>query len=297
MRTATATPYLLPPPDTVTADAWRTSDGVELGDRLEHWDPFTDVCVVRAITVDVGAIRETCRLPRDAALALTAGWRSDRTRLAGAGPPVELGVLGGMLRVPVTLEIPGPSVGGRVELSTSLVLRTVGTDASVISPRRPGAILWTEVRSILFEGSAARFPLTAVDFKNVPRLPEAGLWALEWDRDDLEAPVSASLRLLVNAGDAALLEAIRSGSNDARAISLRRFITYDVAQSLIDGALTNERFVEGPESFGDGTLGRMLFELIASCWPGIPVSALRRRMIEDPSRLRADLQAHLGVFA
>jgi hypothetical protein len=296
MRTAAAAPYLLPPEDAVTPELWRTPDGVELADRLEHWDPFTDVHLARAMTVDTDSIRRGCQLPEDASFALIASWRSDRTRLAGSGAPVELGVLGGTLRAPLALVVPGPSAGGRVELRTSLVLRTPGTDPTVISPKRGGSILWTDARTIAFEGSAARFPLTAIDFSSVQRLPEAGLWALEWDEDDLEAPVSASLRLLLNAGEATLLDAVRSGSNDPRAISLRSFITYDIARTLVEGALSNERFVDGPELFDDGTLGRMLFELLSACWPGIPVPALRRRMLEDQARLHAELQAHLAVL-
>jgi hypothetical protein len=51
-----------------------------------------------------------------------------------------------------------------------------------------------------------------------------------------------------------------------------------------------------PESFEEGSVGRMLFELLAMCWPGMPVKALVTRSHDDPGRLEAELQAHLGVL-
>lgn len=293
MRTLTASPYLLPPDEAVQLDAWRTPDGGELGDRLVHWEPFTPVEAMTAITVDVDLVRERCQLPPDSALALVATWRSDRTRLAGAGPIVELGALDGLLRAPLAVSVPGFEAGGQVDLGTRLFLRSAGSAVSPIAPHRVGAILWADSHRVAFEGGAARFPVTATDFTGVPRLPDEGGWVLDWNPEDLESPISASLQLLVNSSNTQMLDAVRSGSTDGRAPFIRGFVTYDVARSLVEGALSNERFVESPEAFDEGTLGRMLFELLAACWPGVPVSKLRQRMIEDPPRLTAELQAHL----
>jgi hypothetical protein len=88
----------------------------------------------------------------------------------------------------------------------------------------------------------------------------------------------------------------RSGSGDTRAAVVRSFVTFDVARSLVHGALGNERFVEAPDAYDYGTVGRMLSELLGACWPGIPVSTLRARLIEDPSRLDVELQSHLGLL-
>ena len=104
-----------------------------------------------------------------------------------------------MLRAPVGIRVPGASAGGRLDLATQLVLRTPGTSPSPIAPRRPGAILWTQTDRIMLEGGAARFPVSAVDFAAMPRLPDDAAWALEWNPEDLESPVTAALRLLVNA--------------------------------------------------------------------------------------------------
>jgi hypothetical protein len=296
MRTTAAPPYLLPADDAVSAEAWRTADGAELQERLEHWDPFTDVQLVRVVTIDVDAVRAACRLGSDAAFALTAAWRSDRTRLTGHGEPVELGSLDGILRAPLELTVPGSLTGGRVDLQLRLVLRTRGASASPISPRRVGAVLWTDTQRVALEGGAARFPVTPADFSSLHRLPDAGLWALDWNPEELDSPVLGAVRLLVNTAEPQLIDALRSGSSDTRAGVVRTFVIFDVARSLVYGALRNDRFVEDPEAHEDGTVGRMLFELLASCWPGMPVRALRARSMDDPARLEAELQAHLGVF-
>jgi hypothetical protein len=297
VRTPAATPYLLPPEEAVEADHWLTADGAPVPERLDHWDPFTDIDLVRAITVDTDVVRGECRLPDDAALALVATWRSDRTRLAAAADLVELGTLDGTLRVPLTATIPGDSTGGRLELETALVLRSPGSSSSPIAPRRAGAILWTDLLRVVLDGSAARFPITVVDFTTIARLPDSGLWALDWSPEDLESPLTASMRLLINGSRAELLALVRSGSVDSRSVLLRRFVTYDVARTLVAGALANDRFAAAPETFEEGTLGRMLYELISLCWPGVPVPSVRRRMIEDAPRLESELQGHLEILS
>jgi hypothetical protein len=297
VRTAAATPYLLPPEEAVEADPWRTVDGAPLPERLDHWDPFMAIDLVRAITVDADVVRDGCRLPDDSALALITTWRSDRTRLAAAADVVELGTLDGALRAPLTVTVPGESSGGRIELETALVLRSAGTASSLIAAKRPGAILWRDVHRVTLEGTAARFPITAIDFAAIPRLPDSGLWALDWNPEDLDSPVTATARLLINGGRTELLEAVRSGSSDSRSILLRRFVTYDVARALVAGALASDRFVATPEAFDEGTLGRMLNELISLCWPGVPVPSLRRRLREDAARLESELQAYLDLFS
>jgi hypothetical protein len=226
---------------------------------------------------------------------VTASWYSYRTRLADT-TVVHLGTLDGIVRAPVTLRIPGNLSGGRLDLHTRLVLEYPGVNASRISPTRAGATLWHERSSIQLEGGAARFPISPVAFSSIPRLPDRASWALEWERSELDTPVLGGLRLLVNAEDPRLMNALRTGSPDPAAGLIRSFVMFDVARSLVYGALENERFVEDAETFDDGTIGRMLFDLLSMYWPELSVKALAARRREDPSRLDADLQTKSGVF-
>lgn len=296
MKTARATPYLLPPDSVVAAQPWCTADGIEVGERVDHWDSFTDLELIRVVKVDLDSVRRACALPDEAAFAIATTWSSTRTRTTGDGLLVELGALGGLVRTALTLTVPGSLSGGRLALRTRLVLRHPGCSPSPISPHRVGAILWNEETQIALEGGAARFPITAADFKTIPHYPDSAAWVLDWDRDDLDAPVLGGMRLLVNTSHESMPAMLRSGSSDPRAALLRSFVTFDVARSLIAGALSNDRFVEDPEAFEDGSVGRMLFELITMCWPGSQFPALRSRSIHDACRFNAELQARFGVI-
>ncbi|MEV0802466.1 hypothetical protein AB0I34_32540 [Kribbella sp. NPDC050281] len=295
MKTLPATPYLLPPEDAVSAYAWTWLDGSDIADRVEHWDPYTDLEIVRDIDIDLDLIRESCGLGSDSSLLVVASWYSNRTRLADRAV-VALGTLDGLVRAPVTLRIPSRLSGGRLDLHTRIVIEYPGTEVSRISPNRAGATLWHEKSSLQLEGGAARFPITPVAFSSVPRLPDRGSWALEWDREELEAPVLGGLRLLVNVEDVKLMDALRSGSKDPTSGLVRRFVMFDVSRSLVHGALESDRFVEDAETFDEGTIGRMLFDLLSMYWPELPVKALAARRREDPSRLDAELQSRSGVF-
>src|SRR4051794_9213113 len=128
MKTHPATPYLLPPEDAVSAGAWTWEDGSDLGDRIDHWDPFTDLELFRQIDVDLGTVRESCSLGAGASFLVAASWYSNRTRLADT-VVVHVGALEGLVRVPVTLRIPGRLSGGRLDLHTRLVLEYAGSEA------------------------------------------------------------------------------------------------------------------------------------------------------------------------
>jgi hypothetical protein len=296
LKTLPALPYLLPPEDAVIEQPWADADGTRLSDRLEHWDPFTDTEFFRAIDVDLDKLRAGCRLNVDATFALCTTWHSNRTRLSGVGQSIELGTLRGRVRAPMSLVVPGAASGGRLELRTSLILRHPGTNGVPISPRREGAILWLDSKAIALEGGSARFPVTALDFEASGRLPPGASWALEWNPEHLDGPVLGDLRLLVNSKDETLLNALRSGAADAKSSVVRSFILFDVARALIEGALSNDNFVCDPGRFDDGSVGRMISELVSACWPGVPVTTLVSRRREDPARLGAELQAHLQVF-
>lgn len=296
MRTPVAPTYLIPDDACVSAGPWIGVDGDQIGDSIDHWDPVTDVLLTRALTIDLDAIRSQCRLGPDAAFAVVASWRSPTgTRLGGAGEALELGALDGLVRGPVSVEIPGPESGGRVDLTTRLVLRATGSEPSPISPRRVGAVLWTDTQRVALEGSAARFPMAAVDFTTLARVPDGAAWYVEWDPQDLDAPVLGGMRLLLNTIHPRIISAVRTATDDPAAPIIRSLIQCDVARHLVRTALDTESFVSAGDVFLDESVGRLLADLIEIVWPGIPVPALRARALQDPSRIDAEVQAALGV--
>jgi hypothetical protein len=296
MRTQGAPTYLVPDDDVASATPWTDQDGRELADTLDHWDPLTDLPLSRALTVDLDKLREQCRLGPDSSFAVIASWRSpNRTRLGGAGERVDLGTLDGLVRAPISLTVPGPESGGRLDLTTRLVLRASGSNPSQISPKRPGAVLWTETQRIALEGGAARFPMTAVDFTSLARVPDDAAWYVDWDPEDLEAPVLGGLRLLLNSRQPRIISAVRTATDDPAAAIVRSLILCDVARHLVRSALDNETFVEAPDVFAEDSVGRLLSDLVRTVWPGMPVVSLRARAIQQPARLDAEIQAVLGI--
>lgn len=296
MRTPAAPTYLLPDDDVVAVGPWTDRDGREIGESIDHWDPLTDLRFTRAMTVDLDAVRSQCRLGPDASFAVLATWRCPtRTRLGGAGERTDLGSLTGLVRAPLEVEIPGPQAGGRLDLTTRLVLMAAGTEPSPISPRRVGGVLWVDTQRVALEGSAARFPMTAVDFATLSRVPDGAAWYVDWDHQDLDAPVLGGLRLLLNSAHPRIASAVRTASDDPASGIVRSLIEYDVARHLVRTALDNDRFVAAPEAFSDDSVGRMLSDLLAVVWPGIPVTALRARALDSPARIDAELQAALGM--
>jgi hypothetical protein len=297
MDTPVAPTYLLPDDEAVLLGPWLDYGGLEIRDRVEHWDPVTDLELTRAATVDLDAARSQCALGADSAFALIAEWRApSRTRLGGAGKPVELGHLTGVVRAPVSVKVPGRDAGGRLDLTVRLVLRSCGSDPTPISPRRLGAILWTDTERVMLEGSAARFPTAAVDFGEVPKVPDAAAWYLDWNVADLEHPVMGGLRLLLNRTNPRIVSAVRSTSDDPAAPLIRSIIRSDIARQLIRAALSSDEFMDSPDSFTDDSVGRLIRDLIASIWTGIPIDAIRERALRDPARFDADVQAALEVL-
>lgn len=294
MRTAPTLPYLAAPDDAVSADFWTTETGAELPERLEHWDPFTDMAVTRTIVLDLDAVREGCRLGADASFAVTASWYSTATRLSDSAA-VELADLSGLVRATVSLVLPGPRIGGRVTLRARLILRHPGSAATLISPRIPGTILWRDEVAVEVEGASARFPMAVADF-TATRHPTESAWVLEWDNHDLEQPLLGGLRLLLNSAHPTLTSYLRTGVNDPAASLIQSFVTYDVARTLIFGALRNERFLAAPRGFEEDTVGRAVSELIDSCFPGVPTGTLATWTAESPDRVETVLQAALRTL-
>lgn len=298
MRTPVAPTYLLPEDDVVTGGPWTDAEGAEIGERIDHWDPVTDLALTRAVTVDLDALRRQCGLGTQSTFALLATWRAPtRTRLGGTGERLSLGALAGVVRAPLSLDIPGSESGGRLDLTTRLVLRSPGPDPSPISPRRPGSILWTETYRVALEGGAARFPTAAADFSSIARVPDNAAWYLDWDPHDLSQPVMGGLRLLVNQANDRVVSAVRTASGDPASTAVRAFILVDVARQLIRTTIESEDFVAAPDSFPDNSVGRMARDLIATVWPGLTVEAVRTRALSEAPRFDAEVQAALELLA
>lgn len=296
-RTAPVAPFRQAAPDSVRADAWKSAEtGQELGERIEHWEPDLTVHLDRGIVVDIDAVLASTGISSTESLAISAVWKSDRTRLRGPGMSVPLAGRSGESAVSLSLDVPGHLAGGSLEIRTVLIRSQGGSEESPVAARRPGAILWADSCSVALEGSAARFPVTVLDFSAVPGLAADAAWALEWSPRDLDQPVLGAMRLLVNSGVPSVVEAV-SAEGDTGNGAMASMIRFDVARCLVHGALSEEGFTGGEREFEPDTLGRMLEELLDRYWPGVAPEVLVRRLSETPHRIESELQAHTGLIA
>lgn len=296
-RTTAVAPFRLAASTSVTGESWCfTGSGEPLGDRAEHWDPDMTLRLDRRVHVDVDAVLASTGIESADRLALAVVWKSDRTRLRGPGMSVPLTGRRGETEVSLSLDVPGHLAGGSLELRTVLICTGAGAEESPIVAARAGAVLWSERSSVALEGSAARFPITVLDFAGVPGLDDQAPWALEWSPQDLDQPVLGAIRLLVNSAAPTAVAAI-SGDDDPESLAIATMVRFDVARCLIHGALEEEGFVDGSRHFEVDSVGRMLRELIERYWPGVALDLLSRRQSETPHRFESELQAKTGLLA
>lgn len=283
--------------ESVRGDPWLLAESEErVGERAEHWDPDLTLRLNRTVVVDVNAVLASTGIVSADQLAIAAVWKSDRTRLRGPGMSVPLGGRNGEVRLSLSLDVPGYLAGGTLEIRTVLIRTEGDGKESPTVARRAGAVLWSERVSVALEGSAARFPVTVLDFWEVPGLAGDAPWALEWSPRDLDQPVLGAMRLLVNSGLPRVVQAI-SGSDDAEGRLITSMMRFDTARSLVHGALSEEEFVQGTREFEADSVGRMLTNLLDRYWPGIAPEVLARRLVETPHRLESDLQVRTGLLA
>lgn len=283
-------PYMLPTDDAIAPEPWLLVDGRELPDRLPDWDPATDLHLFRGVSIDAPLLRESAALDPDAELVLIPTIRSDATglRITGRPTPVDLG-RGGKARHEVSLHVRGPSLGGTVTIATALIWMS-GANVSGLGPTMAGSELWSDRVRCILEGDAARFPVSAAPFPELPTLDPSAAWSLDWEPSRLEEPVLGAVRLLINSEHPRVRDSILSGSEEPGADVVRSLVHFEVARTLIAAALANEEFLAAPESFDEGSVGRAIADLIRLHWDESPL-ALAARLRDYPRQFEMELQA------
>jgi hypothetical protein len=289
LRGQAALPYLPLDSASVLAEGWTTREGDALPERLVDWDPATDLHLFRDIELEGSSIKETCHLGDGSRLGVLPLARSDRTGLRIAGELTVLGTDAERERTTIGLHLRGEALGGTLTLTTSVVSLDANPD-DPIAPNLPGSELWRDETRCDLEGAAPRFPISAVDFREVPTLDPEAAWTLDWRPSELDDPVLGAVRLLVNSGTPGVAAAIISGSTEPGAEILRAVIQHDVARSLILSALATAEFVEDPGHFPDGSIGRAIADLLAIHWAE-DIPALAARAQQFPRRFEMELQA------
>lgn len=273
---------------------WEIIEGAEvmpLPEELPDWDPMTTIHLRRRVTVDLAGVQADCGLDAVDRVRLVGSWRSAGSTLRGLGTTHDHALADGRAEVVLEMTIPGTEVARDVTVRATLLLLESRTAGSMVTPRIPGSLLWSDERTVLLEGIASRFPLELVDFASTTWLPAGAAWFLEWDPDELDLPLLGSVRLYVNAAVPAVVEAIRAATPDAAAKAIAQMIRIDVARTMILGALANHDFAREPKAFGKETVGAAVRGMIEVFFDGEDPRALRERLL--PGEFDAQLQAKL----
>ncbi|HEU5379096.1 MAG TPA: hypothetical protein VFV38_27035 [Ktedonobacteraceae bacterium] len=288
-------PYSTPSPERIRIGEWsllRDGDAEPLGELLPGWDPAVNLQVAVDVWLDLEGIYQDCHLGSDAVLRLAAVWESTGTVLRGHGELINLQRHSTPLEIRLTAAVEGIKLAGKLDLSVNLVLLRPSTEVQPFAAKIPGSILAQQTQSVLLEGEGARFPTEVIDFTNT-HYPSEAAWALYWDPDNLDQTISGEVRLYINARHKRVVRAVSDTLPEDEGI--REAVRFDVARTMIYGALNNLAFVEEPDTYKSGTSGAAVRNMLQLYFPETPFSQLRTNS-QQPQSFDPKLQERLRLF-
>lgn len=294
---ATVPPYLQPSADTVDLAGWRIVD--QSGDLpmpadIPHWDYQTTLALATAVSIGRDSVLEQCQLAPDTDLAVVVTARSDHTNAHGAVANIAVPQQA-RYDLAIEVQLPGHTLGGRLELTTYLVV-TRPRPLGPLAPHRPGSILWRGRHRSHLEGSASRFPTDASDFRLTrPAEAHAG-WHLHLDTADPGASFMSAARVTLNTAVPAIGRLL-SGGQAAETKLLLRTLRWDVTRQLVLHALAWDDIEDGPADHESTTVAGVLRSLLAQIWPLDQPSTVRQRLRLNPELLELQIQHHARFLA
>jgi hypothetical protein len=287
-------PFLLPNPSRVTAGAWTVmthGQQLEQPSILDGWDYLTPISVSRRLEVDLPGICSDCGLSGSTQFAVTAQWRSTWTDQRGWMVPVQLSAGPTVIAV----DLPPAELGGSLHIETCVILLQADGTSDALAPTRPGSILWRNPYSLVLEGEAARFPVELVEFGRAGiRAGSRAAWILYWHPEDLEAAALGTVRLCLNAEHPLIRRMVDGDRHDPLIAAVLSALRFDVARTLIHGALRHEQFTD--EEWPEGSLGAVLTNLVHTLFPGESVESLRSYQTLAREEFDARIQAGTRLF-
>jgi hypothetical protein len=300
MATARTKPYVSPKPEFVEAGPWMDARGEVVADEtyLREWDSAKDLAWTRVIKVHAGNDLIGARIPSGSKLSIVSSWWSAATATRDAGPVIQFVVdPDSVQEIPQELHAPGLRLKRSVQLRTAVVLwsRAAGAPLDSLAPFQRGSVLWDDKTTVILEGKAPRFPVTAVSFAE-NGLGEAGsCWRLDWG-GELEAPAMGALRLWLNTANKNFYAAVVSPDKSPETGAVRSSLRFSVANELLGLALARADELEHA-SFESGSSGRVFTDLITRLFPEMSIAELSTLRLRRPSDYSVLLQSRMGLFS
>jgi hypothetical protein len=183
-----------------------------------------------------------------------------------------------------------------VIVQTSVILPVSLKPESSLTAHLAGSVLYEEKETLRLDARSSMFPAEALDFGETLWAPADAGWQLSWNPLALEQPFLGSVRLLVNSRHSRVSGAVGSSAPTPEDKAIQETIYFDVARSLILGALAEDEFIERGGQYPEGSCGRAIYSLIQLLFPGDPLLGLKGAAIQHPEHFGAELQARLRSF-
>ncbi|HEX6705326.1 MAG TPA: hypothetical protein VF169_11250 [Albitalea sp.] len=299
MKSIVVSPFRTADTDRVTAAPWMTiADGslIPLPQVVDGMDYTTTLELRREVRVDVDGIRADCGLPPGAELILSVSWHSAGTALRRPLFNSQLPVDSGSVGVSVAGQVAADAIAGHLTLRTRILLARALCHEEAMVARHAGSELWAENHRVALDSVTSLFPVELVDLSGaIWAQPDAG-WILSWNTYELDKPFLGSVRLYVNSNHAPVARAVVGPALTRDAAVLRQAIYFDVARSLILGALNDSEFIQRAEDYPPDSTGRVVRDMIQRLWRGETLAGLKNTAETSPDHFNAELQARLEIF-
>jgi len=289
-------PYLIPSLENINIGSWQIyKDGnlCSLESTMPNWDPAVSIEAIINARINGLRVFEECGLSSDAVLSVSAIWSCEGTMLRGIGSKKIISFESSVKEYDLRVDIEGLLLSKWVELSVQLVLVKPSNIDKPFTAKYPGTILFkSSPFRVYLEGDGARFPIEVIDFENTQYPNDAG-WALFWDPYNLHQTVLGDLRLYINSRH----ERVRCAVSENRPEDhdLRESIRYEIAKSLVQGALSNDDFVENPDQYEPNSIGAVVRNMLQNYFPQISLADLRDD-IQHSQTFDPKIQGKLQLF-
>lgn len=286
-------PFLVPSTETVMAGDWMLQDeeGLrKLPEHLPYWDYQTDLDVERMVRVRADEVREQAALPVSAVLRMVVEWYASASQSAGLACAET--VVDGR-RMTLKARLHGVDLGGRLRLSTRLVLASDTETAEPFVVSRAGEVLYEDRYEVHLQGDSGRLPVSVIDFAANDLDPNARWWLDV--HSDPTVPYSGAVRLYLNKADAELIQTAQRAANPSHTQKrLLEWLHADVARQLVECALRRE-WIDVQQEFSDDpdSLGSAVASLTSLLFEEHSLEELATLKETDPGRFAARLQGAL----
>jgi hypothetical protein len=135
-----------------------------------------------------------------------------------------------------------------------------------------------------------------LDFGAAGWLPEGAGWYLDWNHDEPEAPALGAVRLYLNESHEVVRAAVTASPPEAYHQAIRDAIEFDVARSLIIGALRADPINWDKAASEPGSIASVVNRLLRVAFPAESIEGLRHRLEVTPQRLEVRIQDGLRLF-